>query len=767
MTRSPRAAGSTGRSAPAFTGCAVSGAVGSQVLDCSFASLAPAASVGPIHLVSATSGLDCGTVSNTATAASGNDGGAQATASVDVQCPSLSIVKTAVNDSISAGEVASFKIVVSNAGPGAASDVVISDTLPTGIDWAVDDTTDCSISAGVLTCTFDTIAAGGDATVTISGETEAADCGSIENTATVTASNEGAPQVLAAADLAADHSSTATITVNCPTVVITKTADEPTIVAGDQIGFTITITNTGAGTAFGVTASDPTPVGLTWAISPASSGWSIDTTGVLTFGPAPLGPNGGTTSVHIVATTGAADCGTVSNTVSLTYIGGQGSDHSDVTVRCPSVGLDKTSNDADGLVEPNQTVTYGITVAVTDGPVTDAVVTDTLPVGQTYVATSQTSTPAATSFVLSADGRTLTWTFASLPTDAVAATIGYDATIDADASTDPQTNVAQVCVAEQFVDCASDSVRVIPQKPAISIVKTAGDAADGAVFATEPGAVTYSYVITNTGPLDLSGIVVTDDNGTPGLPGDDFAASCPGTTLAAGASMTCTSTIDVTKNTTNVAVVHGVTAQGNSASGQDDAVVEVLTHGLTIDKTNDAPIIGDLPTASEGSTVTYTLAYTFTGDPVDNGVIHDVLPAGVSYVTGSATGSDEFTFVTYDAPTRTLSWSAEEVTKSGSVSYMVTVDTDAAKLSQPLTNTATIQSDQTGPDADTSDVFVPAAPGGETHVPTPPPTDTLAPTGPSDPGSSLTLVLAALGALILILGIVTPVPAVVRRRNRR
>ena len=98
---------------------------------------------------------------------------------------------------------------------------------------------------------------------------------------------------------------------------------------------------------------------------------------------------------------------------------------------------------------------------------------------------------------------------------------------------------------------------------------------------------------------------------------------------------------------------------------------------------------------------------------------------------------------------------------------MVTVDTDAAKLSQPLTNTATIQSDQTGPDADTSDVFVPAAPGGETHVPTPPPTDTLAPTGPSNPGSSLMLVLAALGALILILGLITPVPAVVRRRNRR
>ena len=37
--------------------------------------------------------------------------------------------------------------------------------------------------------------------------------------------------------------------------------------------------------------------------------------------------------------------------------------------------------------------------------------------------------------------------------------------------------------------------------------------------------------------------------------------------------MTCTSTVNVTMNTTNVAVVHGVTAEGNSASDQDDAVV--------------------------------------------------------------------------------------------------------------------------------------------------------------------------------------------------
>jgi uncharacterized repeat protein (TIGR01451 family) len=78
---------------PAFSGCSISGSVGSQVLNCSFATLAAGASIGPIHIQSGTTAADCAVVSNTATAASGNDGGGSSTGSVTVQCGALKILK--------------------------------------------------------------------------------------------------------------------------------------------------------------------------------------------------------------------------------------------------------------------------------------------------------------------------------------------------------------------------------------------------------------------------------------------------------------------------------------------------------------------------------------------------------------------------------------------------------------------------------------------------------------------------------------------------
>ena len=105
-------------------------------------------------------------------------------------------------------------------------------------------------------------------------------------------------------------------------------------------------------------------------------------------------------------------------------------------------------------------------------------------------------------------------------------------------------------------------------------------------------------------------------------------------------------------------------------------------------------------------------------------------------------------FQGYDATTRTLSWSAATLTASGEVTYQVTVADGADELAQPLQNLAVIDSDQTDPEEDDSDVFVPTVPAAETSKPTLPPTDAVADAGTTAPtGTSLSLVLVALAGL--------------------
>jgi uncharacterized repeat protein (TIGR01451 family) len=762
------------------------------------ADLAPGASAA-VHIVGTTDAAECGVVPNTVTVDATNESNTNditddnsATASVTVNCPDLRVVKTAVDDTISAGEVAAFSIVITNIGAGTAYDVSLTDILPGGVAWNLDSVTIdgvvaadpgalCTISGISLSCPdLGNLAAGKVITIAVSGDTDLDDCGPIVNSVTVDASNESNDP-----GITGNNTDSATIVVDCPALAIDKDADHVNaVLIGNQIGFTVTIKNNGAGTAFSVTVSDTLDSDFTWSLAAPSTGWSL-VGNVLSFSGNLAA--GATSTVHVVAPTtagNASQCGVVPNTAVL--------DHASIdptpasaseTVQCPQIDIAKGASD--DLVEPNQTVSFQLNVKVVDGPVTNAVVTDTLPVGQTYVAGSAKSkvSPAAVFSAdeptVSANGRTLTWEFALLGSGDPSVTVTYDVKIDANATTARQVNTAEVCVSELEV-CVSADEDVTPQLPDIQLIKTAGTASDGQVFATEAGPVKYTYVVTNTGPLPLSNVTVTDDAGTPSVAGDDFKADCPKTTLAVAESMTCTFTIGVQVDTHNVAVARGVTAEGNPVEDSDDAAVTILHFGLILDKTNNAPLeplelpdgtIVDLPTADEGATVTYTLAYDLQGDPVTAGVLTDVLPLGVTYVAGSATSNAQFIFQGYDTATRTLKWTAEQVSEDGSVTYMATIDQGAAEFAQPLHNVATIDSAQTQPDVDDSDVYVPTVVAGATATPriTLPPTDSIATDtpAPSSPGFALMLVLLFLATVTLVVGFVTPVPVSVRERRHR
>jgi len=139
----------------------------------------------------------------------------------------------------------------------------------------------------------------------------------------------------------------------------------------------------------------------------------------------------------------------------------------------------------------------------------------------------------------------------------------------------------------------------------IDLVKLAGDTPDGQIrYISAPGAwVNYTYTVTNTGQTHLSNIVITDDNGTPGVPGDDFqVCTIPGP-LAPGSSWSCTKSIYVSTNRTNWATAvgnptssGGTDLPGDNASDVDNAVVEVLA----------LPTATPTPTSTPTSTPTPT-----------------------------------------------------------------------------------------------------------------------------------------------------------------
>lgn len=134
--------------------------------------------------------------------------------------------------------------------------------------------------------------------------------------------------------------------------------------------------------------------------------------------------------------------------------------------------------------------------------------------------------------------------------------------------------------------------------PAITLVKEANK-----TLSLPGGVVTYSFVVTNTGNVDLSEVILTDNK-----LGNSWSQNIG--TLAKGASQSFT--VDFTLPTTtfgdwvNEAIVTG-SYEGSSYSATDTATVQIVNPSIDVEKTvNQA-------SARAGDTVVYTIVVTNTG----------------------------------------------------------------------------------------------------------------------------------------------------------
>lgn len=254
---------------------------------------------------------------------------------------------------------------------------------------------------------------------------------------------------------------------------------------------------------------------------------------------------------------------------------------------------------------------------------------------------------------------------------------------------------AQWCGYPDVAVNASDPSSYYGSAPRVTVDKVAGDGpagpyVDGDALVVLPGnGVVFSYNVTNAGNTPLSGVVVSDDNGTPANATDDFVLAvgdlAPGESkLVTSASIPAGSALYI-----NTATASGTPPGGlANVSATDPSGYTPALPSLTIDKkTNDKQQGGDV---LRGSNVTWTYTVVNTGNVrLENIVVHD--DAG----TPGTASSDDWVVGTIAAlepgANATLSWTGTADTQGNytNLGEARTTYTDA------LNNTVTVTTNDT------------------------------------------------------------------------
>jgi uncharacterized repeat protein (TIGR01451 family) len=214
--------------------------------------------------------------------------------------------------------------------------------------------------------------------------------------------------------------------------------------------------------------------------------------------------------------------------------------------------------------------------------------------------------------------------------------------------------------------------------PGLTLVKSA-DPSDAAAY-LEGQAVTYRYVVTNTGNVTINGITISEDTftGTGGTPTVD----CPSTTLVAGAQEICTATYTLTlADVDNGSVQNSATVHGTPAGSGTD--VPSNTSTVTIPET-PAPALTVVksvsPTAvtQAGQTLTYSFTVTNTGNvTITNPTVQDTGFTGTGQLLDSDIQCPETSLVPGQVETCTIDYTVTQQ------------DVDAGTLSNSATVTGT------------------------------------------------------------------------------
>jgi uncharacterized repeat protein (TIGR01451 family) len=637
------------------------------------------------------------------------------TANISVGGLDLSLVKGVNNPTPTEGATIVYSIIVQNLGAANATNIVVVDELdliPVGYVSHVASQAGTTYTPATGQWTIPSLLAGRSIRLDITVTVDSGTAGStITNDARIVTRDQSDANP-------ANDEDDAVITVGSVDIAVVKTVDNATPSTGDTIVWSVTVSNNGPADATNVVIDDAMPAGVSYLSDNAAS--LLDSNGTPTSYAGnewliPALDAGDSLTLQITATVTALG-GTATNTAVLDDVNyldqpdtNPTNNTDDAIIAVAGLDLQVTKVVDNATADEGDTLVYSITVEnFGAADATNIVITDDLnALPLTYLSDNAATILDSAGTATSYNAGTGAWSIGRLDAGQ-SLTLQITVTVNAGTSGTTITNNAVLTTVDQSDSNPTnndDDALVSVGGVDIEVLKVVDNPAPA-----QGDNVTYTITVTNNGPGDATGVIISEDLPLDGVnltyvsdnPSQGtFTVGTPGSwnigNLANGQTVTLQLTVTVEIDNgliLNVASLSAVDQNdSNPSNNSDDATITLNGIDLAVVKTVDNP------TPSTGDTVTYSIVATNNGPATATGVnVLDILPAGVTYASDNATTllDDTGTATTFNPATG--DWAIGQLNTGSTLTLQITVTVLINGGS--VTNTAEITANE--PESDTS-----------------------------------------------------------------